>query len=156
MSALMSDTVNHLFMWDNKRVWHYGGDAIKALNENFCDPQIGVHWIQTNWEVIHLMPVQIWHSKMSDFWSRRWSDSNELRSEISIFVLYHTQRGGEGISLCKHEPCVDVNVIRVRALQVSITAGFLFLLKTSYVNKSFHIFLISLVFYWNILTLLLV
>lgn len=74
----------------------------------------------------------------------------QMNSDLKLVFLYfimHKGGGGGGISLCKHEPCVDVNVIRVRALQVSITAGFLFLLKTSYVNKSFHIFLISLVFY---------
>lgn len=68
----------------------------------------------------------------------------QMNSVLKLVFFIHK---GEGISLCKHEPCVDVNVIRVRALQVSITAGFLFLLKTSYVNKSFHIFLISLIFY---------
>lgn len=99
----MSDTVNHLFMWDNKRVWHCGGDAIKALSENFYDPQIGVHWIQTNWEVIHLMPVQIWHG---------W-----------IFIVAH-------YIICE---------------QMSF-----------HIHFSFHSFLTSLIFYWNILTLLLV
>lgn len=69
----------------------------------------------------------------------------QMNSDLKLVFFIH--KGGEGISLCKHEPCVDVNVIRVRALQVSVTAGFLFLLKTSDVNKSFHIFLISLVFY---------
>lgn len=60
-----------------------------------------------------------------------------MNSDLKLVFFIHK---GEGISLCKHEPCVDVNVIRVRALQVTITAGFLFLLTTSDVNKSFHIF----------------
>lgn len=71
----------------------------------------------------------------------------QMNSDLKLVFFIHKGGGGGGISPGKHEPCVDVNVIRVRALQVSVTAGFLFLLKTSDVNKSFHIFLISLVFY---------
>lgn len=136
MSALMSDTVNHLFMWDNTRVWHYGGDAIKALNENFYDPQTGVHWIQTNWEVIHLMPVQ---AKCQSFEAE--DRVTQMNSDLKLVFLYFIIHGGErGISLCKHEPCVDVNVIRVRAVSQYHSWIFILALYIRCEQMSFHIF----------------
>lgn len=70
----------------------------------------------------------------------------QMNSVLKLVFLYFIIHGG-GISLCKHEPCVDVNVIRVRALQVSIVARFLLLSHiqrhAQYIiceQMSFHIF----------------